>query len=96
MKRWHVVVAWIVLWIPLSVLFPHHVHIPIPAALMPVFFPIFLSGPGAGGWTAVQLAYLPAAVFWGVLAAALFVASRLIRARARNQAGHEAERLPPR
>ena len=96
MKRSRVVVAWVLLWIPISLLFPQHVHVPIPAALMPVLFPMFLSGPGAGGWTAVKLAYLPAAVFWGVLAAALFVTSRLIRARARNQAGHQAERSPPR
>lgn len=89
MKRAYVVLAWIALWIPLSLLFPHHAHLPIPTALMPVLFPVFLVSEAAGGLAAVKFAYVPAACFWVVLVAALAFVARRNRARADIRSSRE-------
>lgn len=54
-------ITWLVLWIPISFLFPlYHVHLPIPPLMMPACFFLFLSDQTVP-WLSVVA---PAAVFW--------------------------------
>jgi hypothetical protein len=75
------IVAWIVVWIPISLLFPLlNAHIPVPPFLMPVFFVFFSSG----GRDHFAATYLPAMVFWVGLVLAL-VLHRLLFKRKEAQ-----------
>lgn len=76
------VITWLVLWIPVSFLFPfYHADLPVPPLFMPAFF-VGLLGEQIFDWMSVGA---PAAVFWGGVAAALIIGRRRARSwRRRN------------
>jgi hypothetical protein len=86
-RVWAWVLLWLVLWLPLSTIFPQlHAHVPIPPAVMPLFFllyPTLGTGMGWEHWTAI---YLPAGAFWVGLGLVL-TARRLLFPPAKSPQG---------
>jgi hypothetical protein len=75
-------IGWILLWIPISLLFPeYHPHVPIPPFFVPVLFPIFF-GYGGGHFRAT---YLPAVVFWIGLALTLVLHQMVFKRKEAQQ-----------
>lgn len=74
--RWVVVILWIFIWIPVSLLFPMaEPHMPIPAACEPVWAPLMVTATsGRDRWV---LVVLPAVIFWGGLWLLLLLRRRL-------------------
>ena len=83
-SRAAIILSWIVLWIPISLLFPRHIHLPFGAEVMPILGPFFVFQEGALSSTAVKYCYFPAAVFWGGLLIALQVRRNLLKNRAQS------------
>lgn len=67
---------WIVLWIPISLVFPSHAHFPIGGTFSPIvaFFIAFTGNSAQGSFSFDwQYVYFPALCFWlGAIAFVMF------------------------
>ena len=78
---------WVILWIPVSFLFPSHEHFPIGGVFAPItalFLP-FSGGSQASLQFDWQYVYLPALIFWGVGIGLMVFASRCSKSKQRNE-----------
>jgi len=66
-KKRYLGLIWLLLWLPISQIFPEHGHFPISSIFSPiiVFFAPFSGGSQSSFSFDLQYIYLPAAFFWG-------------------------------
>lgn len=84
-----VIVAWALLWIPISSYFPAHAGYPFPAFPVPVLFVLLLPFVGSARSLFVYVV-LPTGFFWGVLGLALWLLRAFLdKLHTRRGGGHE-------
>lgn len=67
LKKRYISIVWFLLWLPISQLFPTHIHFPLGPVLAPIaaWFAPFSAGTKSNLSFDLQYLYFPALFFWG-------------------------------